>query len=155
MRTQARRTTWRNSCTFGAGLVACGQAGGGEGLLSAAAVLLLIDDGTTNTSRNFFGRFDKLDQDGGHRTGFSWGDGAGATANLDVHIGGLLKAYTAPPEADFSPNPRATVVTDGNGDVSTITFFADFGIVNIQQRGGGVRLACPLRDDIVIVVDRT
>ena len=41
-----------------------------------------------------------------------------------------------------------------DGDMSTFTFLANFGIVSIQQREGGVHLACPLRDEIVIVVDR-
>ena len=141
--------------THAAGLDKCGQVGGSEGLLSEDEVLNLIDDGS-NQPRNFSAHFDKNDPDGNHGIAHSWEKGAGATANLDVLIGGLLKGYTAPPEDNqppvFSLNPRVTVT--GNGDISTFTFHAHSGIVSIQQREGGVRLACPLRDNIVIVVDR-
>ena len=138
--------------THAAGLDKCGQVGGSEGLLSEDDVLDLIDDGS-DLPRNFSAHFDKNDPDGNHGIAHSWGDGAGATANLDVLIGGLLKGYDPPPEdkkLPFSLNPRVTVSPDG----STFTFLADFGIVSIQQREGGVHLACPLRDEIVIVVDR-
>ena len=140
------------SATHTAGLEACGQTGGGEGLMTADQVLGLIND-ASDLSRWFVARFDKHDPDGEHWIRHNWEVGTGHTRNLDVGIGGLLKGYTAPDDTgDFSLNPRATVVTDG--DVSTITFAAGFGIVSIQQRGGGVHLACPLRDEIVVVVDR-
>ena len=141
--------------THAAGPDMCGQDGGGAGLLTPEQVLGLIDDDDeSDLSRNFSAHFDKNDRDGNHGIAHSWGDGAGATANLDVLIGGLLKGYTAPPDdqSPFSLNPRVTVSRDG--DMSTFTFLANFGIVSIQQREGGVHLACPLRDEIVIVVDR-
>ena len=114
-------------------------------------VLRRIDDGS-DLSRNFFAGFDKSDSDGDNRIGYSW---EGATANFKLGIAGLFKGFTAPPddpESPFSLNPRVTVSRDG--DMSTVTFLANFGIVTIKQRGGGPRLACPLRDEIVIVVDR-
>ena len=117
--------------------------------MTPVEVLGLIDD-ESDLSRWFVARFDKHDPDGDHWIRHSWEDGAGPT--LDVGIGGLLKGYTAPPDNPFSLDPRATVIRAG--DVSTITFAAGFGIVSIQQRHDGVRLACPLRDEIVIVVDR-
>ena len=141
------------NATFMKGLDKCGQTGGGgddEGLLLPEDVFALINDGSV-LSRWFVARFDKHDPDGEHWIRYNWEDGADPT--LDFGIGGLLKGSTAPRDTGyFSLNPRATVVTDG--DVSTITFAKNHGIVTIKQRHLGWVLQCPLRDDIVIVVDR-